>query len=118
MNEHHSAFERAAAGYDDEHEKALVAAIFHAINQASLISDPPVLCIRTGEIAHALETVLVATLALSPTATRSPKAIRELTDRLRKRLVKRVARAAADPATRDFLDRVFRSDDDQRGGSA
>lgn len=112
------AFERAQLGYDENHEKALSAAILDAIAKASLISDPPVLCLRTGEIAQALVSVLVSTLALSPSSTRSPKAIRELTDGLRKRLTKSVTRAAADPVTRDFLDRVFRHDDRERGGNA
>jgi hypothetical protein len=60
----------------------------------------------------------VTMLALSPSAPRSPTAIRELTDRLRKRLIRAAARAAADPATQDFLARVFRSDDAERGGRA
>lgn len=115
MNE---AFRRAQAGYDESHQKALELVIFDAICKASLISDPPILCLRTGEIAHALEAALTMTLALSPAATRSPKAIRELCDRMRKRLIKSAARAAADPETQDFLSRVFRNDDDERGGNA
>jgi hypothetical protein len=57
-------------------------------------------------------------LALSPAVTRSPIAVRELTDRMRRRLIKRAAKLASDPTTRDFIDRCFRSDDRERGGNA
>jgi hypothetical protein len=113
-----NAFERAQAGFDEAHKRALVDAITEAIAKASLIRDPPVLCIRTGEIAAALVTVLSLTLAMSPSATRSPGAIREITDNLRKRLIKKAADAARDPTLQDFLSRVFRHDDRDRGGNA
>lgn len=118
MNEHRSAFERATSGYDAQHEAALFNAISRAIAETSYISDPPVVCIRTGEIAAALVSVLIPILALSPSATRSPTAIRKLTDDLRARLIRRVGDAVHDPATHDFLARCFRDDDAKRGGNA
>jgi hypothetical protein len=90
-------FKRASTSYDPDHERALVA---------------------VSEASSALETVLVMVLAMSPAATRSPTAIRERTDQIRKRLIKRAAKAAADPTMRDFLDRCFRNDDRERGGNA
>jgi hypothetical protein len=109
-------YERAQLGYDDKHEKALIEEFLQAIVKVSLISNPPVLVLRTGEIANALTTVLTMTLAMSPSVVRSPHAIRDITDRMRKRLIK----GAADPAMRDFLDRVFQGDvaDRKRGGNA
>jgi hypothetical protein len=114
-----NAFEKAQFGYDRAHEQALVDAIVRAIIEKSYIGEPPpVLCIRTGELASALTTVLAMALALSPAAVRSPATIRKLTDRLRQRLIKSSAAMASDPATRDFLARAFRNDDSERGGHA
>jgi hypothetical protein len=105
-------------GYDHEDEHALVNAISDAIGRASLIDDDgrTVMAIRTAEIAGALLTVLASTLAMSPSATRSPSAIRELTAKLRKRLIKHVADARRDPEIRDFVERCFRDDDEKRSG--
>jgi hypothetical protein len=111
-----NALERAQAGYDDEHEAALVEAIITAIFNCSKIDN--VLVVRTGEIAAALTSVLATVLALSPSATRSQKAIRNLTDDLRCRLIRSAARRAADPVLRDFWQRCFRDDDRDRGGRA
>jgi hypothetical protein len=113
-----NAFERATSGYDDKHERALADAIVTAIAKTSLMGDPAVLVLRLAEISTALQTVLGLALGLSPSAVRSPKAIREITDRIRRRLVKSVGKAAADPTMQDFLARCFRTDDDQRGGHA
>jgi hypothetical protein len=96
MSSARTSYARAAAGYDDEHEAALVEAIMAAIAQASVVADANALVLRTGETASALLTVLAATLALSPEAVRSPTAIRKLTDEIRRRLLLRVTRAQAE----------------------
>jgi hypothetical protein len=114
-----NAFERAeAAGYDETHECALVDAIIEAIAEASLISEPPAVCLRTGEIANALTRVLALILAMSPSAARSPAAITKLTQEVHRRLTKGAANAARDPTVNDILRRVFRDDDYERGGRA
>jgi hypothetical protein len=113
-----SKLEHAMAGYDDAHEQALVDAITKAIADTSLIPEPPVLCLRTGETARALMRVLVLTLAMSPSSTRSPGAIRKLTDELRRRLIKGAAEARQNPLVNDFVARAFRDDDHERGGNA
>jgi hypothetical protein len=110
-----NAFARAQAGYDDKHEKAPVEAVIRAVVEVSLISEPPVLVLRTGELTSTLVSVLAASLALSPSAARSPAAIRKVTDTLRRRLLKRVAAARADPDFSDFEARAFRPDDAKRG---
>jgi hypothetical protein len=92
-----NAFERAQAGYDDDHERALVDAIIEAIAEASLISEPPAVCLRTGEIANALTRVLALILAMSPSAVRSPAAISKLTEEVHRRLTRGAANAARDP---------------------
>lgn len=112
------AFERALAGYDVQHRNTLTEAILRAIVDASVIEQPPVLCIRTGELTDALIDALAAAIAMSPEATRSPAAIRKITDELRKRIVRKVAEVRSNADFRAFEDRVFRSDDDTRGGRA
>jgi hypothetical protein len=112
-------FEKAMSGYDDAHERAQIDANIEAITRTSLIGgEPPVLCLRTGEIANALTNVLFIILAMSPSAVRSPAAIRKLADEFRRRLIKRVADAALDPELNDFVARAFRGDDRERGGTA
>lgn len=71
-----NALARAEAGYDEDHEQALLDAIIDAIAEASLISEPAVLCLRTGEIATALTRALTLILAISPSAVRHPQAHR------------------------------------------
>jgi hypothetical protein len=113
-----TAFERAAAGYDDQHEADLTAALCTAIAEVSVVplDDQRALVLRTGEIVAALVTTLAMILSLSPEAVRSPTAIRHLTDELGKKLRRRVAAARASAEVKDFRDRSFRSDDGQRGG--
>jgi hypothetical protein len=113
-----NSYERAQAGYDPEHERALGDAIIAAIVQSSYISEPPVLCLRTGEIANALTNTLALVLALSPSVTRSPHAIRKLSEEFRRRLTKGAAGAARDPTVNNFVARAFRNDDRERGGRA
>jgi hypothetical protein len=111
-------FERAASGYDEEFERLLVAEIMRAITEASIVAEPRCMVLRTGEMTAALLTVLASAIALSPSAVRSPTAIRQICDQLRRRLIKRVANARANSDFRDFEARIFRSDDKDRGGSA
>ena len=111
-------FERARAGYDDAHEEALVEAITRAVFAASVISEPPVTVLRTGELTNALLTVLATAIALSPSAVRSPAAIRKTTNSLWRRLLKRVAAARANADFGDFESNCFRHDDSERGGHA
>lgn len=111
-----NAFERAITAYDDAHERALVESVTRAIVDASLISESPLLVLRTGELTSALLIVLAAAIALSPEAARSSAAIRKTTDELRRRLKKCVAVARAHPDFREFEARSFRQDDAKRGG--
>jgi hypothetical protein len=111
-------FERAAASYDPEHEDDLVAAITKAIAETSLVTDPPVLVLRTGEIVSALTTCLATALALSPERVRSPTAIRKTAEAVRQHLIRRVAAARSSADLRDFEARIFNSDDAERGGRA
>jgi hypothetical protein len=113
-----NAFERAQSGYDEQHEQALVDVIIEGIAEASLISEPPAVCLRTGEIANALTRVLALILAMSPNSARSPAAITRLTEEVHRRLTKGAANAARDPAVHDFVARAFRNDDCKRGGRA
>jgi hypothetical protein len=100
-----------AAGYDDEHEAKLVAAITTAIAKASKVSDIDALVIRTGEAASALLSVLSFVLALSPSATRSPTAMRKTCEELHRRLRKRVASAETNQDLQDFVARVLHGGD-------
>jgi hypothetical protein len=100
-------YARAASSYDEE--CALVEAITEAIAKTSMVSDADVLVMRTGETAAALVDVLAMTLALSPAVHRSPRAIRKLTDEIRRRLLRHVASAKADAD--EFRKRCFTSTD-------
>jgi hypothetical protein len=111
-----TSYERATAGYDDEFERTLVDAITTAIFDISRATDTNVICLRTGETANALVTVLAGMLAISLVAARSPTAIRKTVEELGKRLRRRVAHATADPDLHDFLARVFHGTD--VGGNA
>ena len=100
-------YARATAGYDEEFELALQSAISLAILKASVCTDVNALMVRTGETAEALITMLACVLALSPAATRTPKAIRETVDDLGRRLRRKVAAAERSPDVMDFLARAF-----------
>jgi hypothetical protein len=100
-------FERAAAGYDADYEQALVDALLRAISDASKVSDVDAPVLRTGEAASALLTCLAIVLAMSPSAARSPTALRQTLDALGKRLRQRLAVAECNPAMQEFLRRVF-----------
>jgi hypothetical protein len=107
MSDLHTTFDRATAGYDAEFEQGLVDALLQAIADASKVSDMDAPVLRTGEAASALLTCLAIVLAMSPSATRSPSALRQTLDALGKRLRQRLAVAEADAGLQEFLRRVF-----------
>jgi hypothetical protein len=107
-------YARATSGYDVEHERALRDAITEAIFEASKVTDCDAIVIRTGELTNALLTALASSIALSPSATRSPTALRHTIDELGKRLRARVACMASDPDFAAFKSRCF--DNDREGG--
>ena len=109
-------YAKAALEYDEEHERALLEAITRAIFEASRVSDCNAVVIRTGEAAQALLTALACVLAMSPSATRSPAAIRKTIDELGKRLRRRFAPPSRDADLQDFVRRSFWNTDE--GGNA
>ena len=100
-------FARATLEYDAEHERALFEAITEAIFEASRVSDCNAVVIRTGEAAQALLTALACILAMSPSVTRSPEAIRKTLDELGKRLRRKVSAAEQDADMQDCVRRSF-----------
>jgi hypothetical protein len=116
MNNRRITYERAVLEYDKEHERALLEAITEAIIDASLVTDANAIVIRTGEAAEALLTTLASILAMSPSAARSPTAIRKTADELGKQIRRKVAAAEANEALQDFIRRSFRGND--TGGNA
>jgi hypothetical protein len=111
-----TSYERATLKYDPEHECALVEALTETIFEVSRISDCDTIILRTAELASALTTILATALALSPSATRSPIALRHTLDELGKRLRRKIAHAASGPDFREFKDRIFHND--REGGNA
>src|SRR5262245_54479032 len=89
-------YQRAVSAYDDEHERELLDAIVTAIAETSRVSDCNVMVLRTGEAASALISALAFILAASPSAVRSPAAIRKTMDELGEQLRRRVAAAEND----------------------
>lgn len=108
--------ERAQLGFDEAFKQKLTEAIITAIADASRIDD--CLVIRTGESAAALVTVLSSVLAMSPSSVRSPAAIRQTAESIRRKLTGQIRSAERDPLFTDFKARCFRDDDRSRGGSA
>jgi len=104
---HSATFARATLEYDAEHERALLEAITEAIFEASRVSDCNAVVIRTGEAAQALLTALACVLAMSPSATRSPAAIRKTVDELGKRLRRKLSAAEQNSDLKDFVRRSF-----------
>ena len=96
MTDAQTTFARATLEYDKAHERALLEAITRAIFESSTVSDANAIVIRTAEAAEALLTVLAGILAMSPSATRSPTAIRRTIDDLGKRLRRQIAAAEAE----------------------
>jgi len=113
---HSATFARATLEYDAEHERALLEAITEAIFEASRVSDCNAVVIRTGEATQALLTALACILAMSPSATGSPAAIRKTVDELGKRLRRRFASAEQSADLKDFVRRSFWNTDE--GGNA
>ena len=74
------------------------------------------MALRTGETANALLTALAVIIGLSPSATRSPTALRKTIDEFGKRLRRRVAEAESNSSVQDFARRSFRGGD--VGGTA
>ena len=109
-------YAKAALEYDEAHERALLEAITQAIFEASKVSDCNAVVIRTGEATQALLTALACILAMSPSVTRSPAAIRKTVDDLDKRLRRQVASAEQSPDLGEFVRRSFRNA--AEGGSA
>ena len=104
-------YDRATSAYDKNHERALMEAITGAIFDSSTVSDANAIVIRTGEAAEALLTVLAGILAMLPSATRSPTAIRRTVDDLGKRLRRQIAAAEASEDLQEFISRTFRGND-------
>jgi len=102
---------RATLEYDAKHERTLMEAVTTAIFNASKVSDCNAVVIRTGEAASALTTVLANILALSPSACRSPTAIRKSVDDIGKRLRRRIAAAEKDADLKEFIRRSFWGND-------
>jgi hypothetical protein len=106
---------RALGGYDEAFERKMADAIITAIGDASRIDD--CIVIRTGESAAALTSVLASVLALSPSAARSPTAIRKLAESFRRKVMAQTRGAESSPDFYAFKGRCFR-DDGERGGNA
>ena len=109
-------YARAALEYDKAHEQELLRVIAEAIINASILSDANAIVFRTGECAQALMTVLAGILAMPPSVTRSPAAIRKTVDELGKRLRRNVAAFETNEDLQHFLAHCFRGND--VGGSA
>jgi len=108
MTDAQTTFARATLEYDKAHERALVEAITRAILESSTVSDANAIVIRT---AAALLTVLAGTFAMSPSATRSPTAIRKTIDDFGKRLRRKISAAEASEDLQEFMRRTFRGTD-------
>ena len=111
MTDAQTTYARATLEYDKDHERALMEAITRAIFESSTVSDANAIVIRTGEAAEALLTVLAGILAMSPSATRSPTAIRKTVDDLGKRLRRQIAAAEGSEDLQEFIRRTFRGND-------
>ena len=111
MTDAQTTYARATLEYDKDHERALLEAITRAIFESSTVSDANAIVIRTGEAAEALLTVLAGILAMSPSATRSPTAIRRTVDDLGKRLRRQIAAAEGSEDLQEFIRRTFRGND-------
>ena len=101
-------YARATLEYDNEHERALLSAITEAIFTASMVSDCNAVVIRTGEAAQALLTALACVLAMSPSAVRSPSALRKTVDEFGNRLRSRIAATKNNADLQGFIRRMFR----------
>ena len=111
MTDAQTTYDRATSAYDKDHERALMEAITLTIFETSAVSDADAIVIRTAECAQALVIVLAGVLAMSPTATRSPTAIRRTIDDFGKRLRQQIAAAEASEDLQEFISWAFRGND-------
>jgi hypothetical protein len=95
MTDTRTTYARATACFDPEFRDALVAEITDVIAKASIVTDQPIMALRTSETVEALIISLIATLALTPTMD-SPTALRHFADELAKRVRRNVATARAE----------------------
>jgi hypothetical protein len=96
-------FARATAGLDEKFRDALMAEITRTVAECSVLTDAPLLAIRTGETSDALLRCLITTLALSPQMD-NPRELREYAALIAKRIRVEVAKARANPTfARDFF---------------
>ena len=105
-------YAKAVLEYDEEHERALLGAIMHAILETSRVSDANAIVLRPREATQAMLTALAYVLALSPSVTRSPEAIRKIVDEFGKHLRREVASAEQNPGLKDVVRRGFFSTDE------
>jgi hypothetical protein len=89
-------YARAAAGFDEQFRDALMAEIIGTVAECSVLTDAPLLAIRTGETADALVRCLIAVLAMSPQMD-NPRELREHATLIAKRIRREVAKARANP---------------------
>jgi len=85
------------------------------IAEASMVTDAPIMAIRTGETDAALVTSLASVLALTPDA-RSPTALRHAVDPIAKSLRRKATAAANDSSVQRFRTQCF--DGTKVGGHA
>ena len=111
MTDAQTTYARATLEYDKDHERALLEAITRTIFETSdrLRRQCDRHPNRRGR--QALLTVLAGVLAMSPSATRSPTAIRSTIDDLGKRLRRQIAAAEASEDLQEFIRRTFRGND-------
>jgi hypothetical protein len=99
-------FDRAVAGFDPQFAETLQGTIITAIAKASIVSDVPVMAVRTSETIDALLVVLAQVIAISDLA-RSPTSLRKGLDEIARRLRQHATRAAANSDVQRFRARCF-----------
>ena len=106
MSDIQTDYATAAREYDLTFKDTLVKEISKAIAEASIVTDAPVMAIRTGETIEALTVCLIAFASLSPHFD-TPSHLREFADTLAKRIRRSVAKNRANPS--DDVKRIFGS---------
>ena len=104
MTDIHTDYATAAREYDPAFKDALIKEISTAIAKASLVTDAPIMAIRTGETIEALIVCLIAVASMSPHFD-TPSHLREFADTLAKRFRRSVAQQRANPS--DDLMRIL-----------
>jgi len=105
----------ASREYDPTFERTVTAELIETITRISIVTDAPVMVLRTAETASALLSVLALILAMSLHDARSPAAIQRTTDDLARRLRRRAADAEANENLRTVRRRSFHGNE---GGHA